>query len=54
MPNVLLNVTDTNENLTIHGRHSIIGRSLVIADHTDKTINLDCGTIRSIFELEGR
>ena len=46
-PNSDLNVLDTTGSLTLTGRYSIIGRSVVVHSNTDGT-NFECGTIQLV------
>ena len=47
-----INVTDMTGLLSLQGRYSIIGRSVVIHRHDDGT-NFVCGTIRLMEEQQG-
>lgn len=49
--NGMLTVDDTT-GLSLAGRYSIIGRSIVIHNHLDNS-NFECGTIRYMDEQSG-
>ena len=52
MPDTPVTVTDMTGSLFLRDRFSIIGRSVVIHNSEDGS-NFECGTIRSMAEIDG-